>query len=96
MQKIFLGLLLLSSPLFGQRIVFQTLQTQVIPATHDHLKAFELLSTPVAQIQQAINTQASNVKYVSIQAGTRQLDLELFEFELLSKDYILHLGTKDG
>lgn len=96
MQKIFLGLLLLSSPLFGQRIVFQTLQTQVVPATHDHLKAFELLSTPVAQIQQAINTQTSNVKYISIQTETRQLDLELFEFELLSKDYILHLGTQDG
>jgi len=96
MKKILFGLLLMASSVMAQSVIFQPLQTNVVPSTHEHLRTFDLMSTDVTSIQKMLDEQSSNVKYITIQMGTKRLDLQLFEYSFLNHDYRLNVGSKEG
>ncbi|MBK9107452.1 MAG: PKD domain-containing protein [Saprospiraceae bacterium] len=70
--------------IIAQSVSLKPLNTQVDPATHDHLKAYSVLALDPAVVRNKLDANSGNVKELTIRTPEKVWILELFEYSLIA------------
>jgi len=88
--------LLFSTIVLAQQFKANTVENQIVkPVLNTVFSNYELVSLDVNSVQNALKSRSVH-QNLDLQLGSKRLDLDLFEYDLLKSDYFLQLGTDQG
>ncbi len=79
--------------LSAQSIIMKPFETKMVEGTDEHLKNYNLLQLDVNTLTKMLDGIPGNVKEFTLRTTTNSFQVQLFEYNLLSPDYIRYGGS---
>lgn len=92
MKKIILFLLASLQVAVCQSVVLKSLDPKILKTTNEHLKDYQLLQLDVNDLTKKMDAIKGNIKEITLRTPEKNWQLQLFEYDLVSKNMVRNTG----